>query len=613
LAVGRINSSNCNQNPGLLPCLLVGHSGTLGHSVLNVWRKPSLTPVPIDVDRPRFGLADLAVGMGTLTVLYFAARIGTQAFVGFHPPDVLPVVNLDPSNLPNYAARSTLRMFIALGLSTVFTLVYGYAAARSRRAETVLVPLLDVLQSVPVLGFLSITVTGFIALFPGSLLGLEAASIFAIFTGQAWNMTFSFYHSLRTVPRELDEMATMYGLSRWEKFSRLEVPSSMIGLVWNGMMSFGGGWFFLAASEAISVLNHSYTLPGLGSYVAVAVAQQNLKALSWAIITMVILIVAIDQFFWRPLVTLADRYKLELSAGEVRRFWVNDLWRSAKLPYYASRLFSPTSRAIDRAFCRVTEARSTGPAVARSLKANWIYNAVVITITIALIVVAVRFVLQGVGIREFGTATYLGLLTALRVIALIILSTAIWTPIGVAIGFSPRLARISQPIIQVLASFPANFVFPFATLAFIKLNVSINWGAMLLMALGAQWYILFNVIGGAQSVPNDLREMARSVGLKRWQLWRYVIGPGIFSSWVTGAITASGGAWNASIVSELVSWGNTTLTAKGLGAYIAEATSKGDWPRIVLGVGLMSVFVVGINRMIWRRLYGLAETKFRVG
>jgi NitT/TauT family transport system permease protein len=204
-------------------------------------------------------------------------------------------------------------------------------------------------------------------------------------------------------------------------------------------------------------------------------------------------------------------------------------------------------------------------------------------------------------------------LTALRVIALIILSTAIWTPIGVAIGFSPRLARISQPIIQVLASFPANFVFPFATLAFIKLNVSINWGAMLLMALGAQWYILFNVIGGAQSVPNDLREMARSVGLKRWQLWRYVIGPGIFSSWVTGAITASGGAWNASIVSELVSWGNTTLTAKGLGAYIAEATSKGDWPRIVLGVGLMSVFVVGINRMIWRRLYGLAETKFRVG
>jgi NitT/TauT family transport system permease protein len=581
--------------------------------VLNVGQKPALSPVPVQVDRPRFGLADMAVGLGTLTVLYFAARVGAESFVGFHPPDVLPVVSLDPANLPNYAARSTLRMFIALGLSTLFTLIYGYAAARSRRAETVLVPLLDILQSVPVLGFLSITVTGFIALFPGSLLGLEAASIFAIFTGQAWNMTFSFYQSLRTVPRELDEMATLYGLSRWEKFSRLEVPSAMIGLVWNGMMSFGGGWFFLAASEAISVLNHNYTLPGLGSYVAAAVAQQNLKALGWAVVTMVLLIVAIDQFFWRPLVTLADRYKLELSAGEVRRFWVNDLWRSAKLPYYASRLFSPAVRAVDRNFCRLTEVRHSRPRVAANPRSDRIYNAVLIVITAGLIVAAIRFVLLGAGIGEFATAAYLGLLTALRVIALIILSTLVWTPIGVAIGFNPRLARISQPIIQVLASFPANFVFPFATLAFIELNVNINWGSMLLMALGSQWYILFNVIGGAQSVPNDLREMARNLGLKNWRLWRYLIGPGVFSSWVTGAITASGGAWNASIVSELVSWGNTTLTAKGLGAYIAEATSKGDWPRIVLGVGLMSVFVVGINRMIWRRLYGLAETKFRLG
>ncbi len=581
--------------------------------MLNVWRKPPLTPVPIDVERPHFGVADLAVGLGTLTLLYFAARVGTQSFVGFHPPDVLPVVSLDPANLPNYAARSTLRMFIALGLSTIFTLIYGYAAARSRRAETVLVPLLDVLQSVPVLGFLSITVTGFIALFPGSLLGLEAASIFAIFTGQAWNMTFSFYQSLRTVPRELEEMATLYGLSRWEKFSRLEVPSAMIGLVWNGMMSFGGGWFFLAASEAISVLNHNYTLPGLGSYVAAAVAQQNLKALAWAVLTMVILIIAIDQFFWRPLVTLVDRYKLELSAGEVRRFWVNDLWRSANLPYYASRLFSPAGRAVDRAFSRLTEVRATATRATANPRSDRIYHVVVILITAGLITAAIRFVLEGAGIAEFATAAYLGLLTALRVLALIILSTLIWTPIGVAIGFNPHLSRISQPIVQVLASFPANFVFPFATLAFIKLNVPINWGSMLLMALGSQWYILFNVIGGAQGVPNDLREMARNLGLKSWRLWRYVIGPGIFSSWVTGAITASGGAWNASIVSELVSWGNTTLRAKGLGEYIAEATSKGDWPRIVVGVGLMSVFVVGINRLLWRRLYGLAETKFRLG
>src|SRR5580658_6794722 len=280
------------------------------------WRSFSLFSPQADVKRPTFGLPDVAVGLGILALLYVVARAGSQALVSFNPPDVIPSVDLDPRNLPNYAARSTLRMFIALGFSTLFTFVYGYAAARSKRAERVLVPLLDILQSVPVLGFLSVTVTAFIALFRGSLLGLEAASIFAIFTGQAWNMTFSFYQSLRTVPAELDEMATLYGLSKWERFTRLELPSSVIGLVWNGMMSFGGGWFFLAASESISVLNRQYTLPGLGSYVATAIAAKDLHAIVWAIITMVIIILLIDQFFWKPLVTIADRYKFELSAGE---------------------------------------------------------------------------------------------------------------------------------------------------------------------------------------------------------------------------------------------------------------------------------------------------------
>src|SRR6202000_2376703 len=257
-----------------------------------------------------FRPADLAVGLGTLLLLYLAARVGAESFVKFSPPDVIPTVDLDPVNLPNYAARSTLRMFVALIFSTLFTFIYGYVAARNRRAEKVLVPLLDILQSVPVLAFLSVTVTAFIALFRGSLLGLEAASIFAIFTGQAWNMTFSFYQSLRSVPHALDEMATLYRLSAWERFTRLELPASVIGLVWNAMMSFGGGWFFLAASEAISVLNRQYTLPGLGSYVAAAVTAQDMRALGWAIVTMVILILLIDQFFWKPLVTIAERYKL---------------------------------------------------------------------------------------------------------------------------------------------------------------------------------------------------------------------------------------------------------------------------------------------------------------
>jgi NitT/TauT family transport system permease protein len=579
-------------------------------SVLPTWRKASVSTT---TDRPTFGLADLAVGLGTLTLLYTAARIGSQSLVRFNPPEILPSVSLDPWLLPNYAARSTLRMFIALIASTLFTFVYGYAAARSRRAEKVLVPLLDILQSVPVLGFLSVTVTGFIALFRGSLLGLEAASIFAIFTGQAWNMTFSFYHSLRSVPRELDEMASLYRLSRWERFSRLELPSATLGLVWNGMMSFGGGWFFLAASEAISVLNRQYTLPGLGSYVAAAIEAKNLTALMWAILTMILLIVAIDQFFWKPLVTVADRYKLELSAGEQKRFWLVDLWRAASLPTYVGNLLAPGLNAIDALLCRLTAAGGETKRAGGSKIGDFIYNAVLIVVTFALILGGIRFILSEVGIAEVGHAMLLGLATCARVIFLIVISTVIWTPIGVAIGFSPKLARISQPIVQVLASFPANFLFPFATLGFLKIGLSLNWGSILLMALGSQWYLLFNVIGGAQAIPNDLREMAASFRLDRSREWRALIGPAIFGTWVTGAITASGGAWNASIVSELVSWGPTTLTAYGLGSYISQATAKGDWPRIVLGVGLMSVFVVGFNRFVWRRLYDLAEDKYRLG
>jgi NitT/TauT family transport system permease protein len=581
--------------------------------LLNIWRKPSSTDADRRAPLKMTLLADLAVGLGVMTLLYVVARAGAQSLVRFNPPDVIPTVSLDPQNLPNYAARSTLRMFLALGFSTVFTFVYGYAAARSRRAERVLVPLLDILQSIPVLGFLSVTVTAFIALFRGSLLGLEAASIFAIFTGQAWNMTFSFYHSLRSVPHELDEMATLYRLSKLERFTRLELPASVIGLVWNGMMSFGGGWFFLAASEAISVLNRQYTLPGIGSYVAAAVEARDLRALGWAIATMIVLILVIDQLFWRPLVTVAERYKLELSAAEERRFWLVDLWRSAALPRYAGRLASPILRAVDRWLSKVTAVPLTVNRGKPSRAGDLVYNAIVLLVAAGLLGAATRFVLSGVGIGEAGHAALLGLATGARVMALLIFSTVVWTPIGVAIGFSPKLSRISQPIVQILASFPANFLFPFATLGFIKLGLSLNWGSMLLMALGAQWYLLFNVIGGAQAIPNDLREMAASVGLRRIREWKALIGPGVFGAWVTGAITASGGAWNASIVSELVSWGNTTLKAYGLGAYISEATAKGDWPRIVLGVGLMSVFVVGVNRLVWRPLYDLAESKYRLG
>jgi len=561
-----------------------------------------------------FGLADIAVILGTLLLIALIARIGAGTLVSFRPPEDVPGVTLDPWNLPYYAGRSTLRMFIALGFSTLFTLVYGYVAAYSRRAEKVLIPLLDILQSVPVLGFLSITVTGFIALFPGSLLGLEAASIFAIFTSQAWNMTFSFYQSLKMVPRELEEAATLYRLSRWLRFTKLEVPSAMIGLIWNAMMSFGGGWFFVAASEAISVLNKQYTLPGIGSYVAEAVSNKNLSALGWAVLAIAIVILLVDQLFWRPLIAWSDKFRMEQNAAaEAPESWVYDLLKAARLPYLLGKALTPFWEWLNRLLSWLMP--PPPPVVADSNQQIWgdrVYNLLVLAVIGVLLVVGVHFILTTVGPGEVLKTFGLGILTLLRVIVLLLFATLIWTPIGVAIGFNPKIARLFQPVAQFLASFPANFIFPFATLFFIHSHISINWGSILLMALGAQWYILFNSIAGAMSIPTDLREMTTDFGVRGWHLWRKLIIPGIFSAWVTGGITASGGAWNASIVSEVVSWGQTTLIASGLGAYIAEATGKGDWPRITLGIGMMSLFVVGINRVFWRRLYHLAETKYHL-
>lgn len=561
---------------------------------------------------PAFGLADGVVVLGVLALLALIAHVGSAAMVSFRPPDVSPTISLDPRNLPEYALRSTTRMFIALGASMLFTLIYGSVAAHNRRAERVLVPLLDILQSVPVLGFLSITVTGFIALFPGSLLGLEAASIFAIFTSQVWNMTFSFYQSLRTVPKELSEAAALYRLSRWHRFTRLEAPSAAIPLLWNAMMSFGGGWFFVAASEAISVLNKDYTLPGIGSYVAAAVAAQDLSALGWAIVAMAVIILLVDQLFWRPLVAWSDKFRLEQSSsGDAPQSWVYDLLKSSRIPALGSSALAPAIAGLDRLMSVLLGRVSDGAVEPESPGVDRLYNLSLWLVMGALIAAVVHFVLVTVGLAEVATAFRLGIDTLLRVTVLLVFATLIWTPIGVAIGFNPRLAGRLQPVVQFLASFPANFIFPFATLFFIRSHISLDWGSILLMALGAQWYILFNAIAGAQTIPSDLREMADDVGLRGLERWRKLIIPGIFSAWVTGGVTASGGAWNASIVSEVVSWGGATLTANGLGAYIAQATSAGDWPRITLGIGMMSLFVVGINRLLWRRLYGLAERKYQ--
>jgi len=388
----------------------------------------------------------------------------------------------------------------------------------------------------------------------------------------------------------------------------------MIGLIWNAMMSFGGGWFFLAASEAISVLNQQYTLPGIGSYVAAAVTAQNMPALGYAVLTMAVVILAVDQVFWRPLVAWADKFRLEQSAAaEAPQSWVYDLIRQSRVAPVLGRFFAPAGDAATALLSSLGAIRVGGElSEQRAKTVERAYNALLAVAVVALVALAVHFILTTVGLAEVGRVVWLGALTLLRVLILLVFASLVWTPIGVAIGFNPRLARILQPAALFFASFPANFIFPFATLAFIRFHLSIDYGSILLMALGAQWYILFNSIAGASSIPTDLREMADDVGLQGRQRWRRLIIPGIFSAWVTGGITASGGAWNASIVSEVVTWGTSTLTATGLGAYIAEATTTGDWPRITLGVGMMSIYVVGVNRLLWRRLYALAEKKYHL-
>jgi NitT/TauT family transport system permease protein len=569
-----------------------------------------------------YGPADIAFLLGLFLLLYFTARVGSGLFVAFKPPTITPNVSLDPANLPYYAARSLLRMFTGLFLSVIFTLSYGYACAKSPRAEKILIPILDILQSVPVLGFLTVTITGFIALFRGSLLGLECASVFLVFTAQAWNMTFSFYHSLITIPRDLEEAATIFRLSKWRRFTTIEIPSAMIGLVWNGMMSFGGGWFFVVVSEALTVDKDTYTLPGIGSYVSKALDAMDVHALWYALLTMVVLIIVVDQLFWRPLVAWSEKFRLEMSTGgEVSRSWMLNLIRASKIPRQVSRFTRRLTNAVGKMMPKIhvtpgalhVPERFKRRATRRKFNEDLIYGILIGTVVIAGLIKGFQFIDKEVPAHEVLVCIYLGSITLARVLCIVLLATLVWTPIGVWIGFNPRLARGAQPIVLFLASFPANLIFPVITILFLKFDVSLNWGSILLMALGTQWYILFNTIAGGMSVPTDLREMARNMGVKGWQLWRKLIIPAIFPAWVTGAITASGGAWNASIVAEVVKWGNKTLIASGLGAYIYQYSNPRDVPRIVLGVTVMSFFVVGINRLFWRRLYALAEARYRLG
>ncbi|MFF4791979.1 ABC transporter permease [Streptomyces sp. NPDC001276] len=559
----------------------------------------------------RMTWVDLVVAAAVVVLLYLTLRVGKGITVSFSTSQSAKV-DTGVGQLPYDAARSLLRMFVALVLSTAFTFVYAYAAAKSRRLERILVPALDILQSVPVLAFLTVAVTGFVALFPGSMLGLECAAIFAIFTSQAWNMTFGFYHSLTSLPRELDELSRSFGFTRWMRFWKVELPAGMIGLVWNGMMSFGGGWFFLVASEAVTLGHTDYALPGVGSYAGAAIADGDLAKVGCAILTMAVMVIGVNFLFWRPLTAWAEKFKIEQSeASEVQRSVVLDFLRRSDWPRLVGRLLRPAGRALSRAG-RVfgTDDRPLVVPRGRRRAGDIAFALVAGGLIVWGLADLGRYLYDRTGLGVFGEPLLLGLATLARVAVLVVVATAVWVPIGVKIGFSPRLTRIAQPVVQVLASFPANFLFPLAVWFFIRSGLSIDIGGIFLMALGAQWYILFNTIAGAMAIPTDLREAMDDLGVKGRQRWRRLIIPGIFPSYVTGGITASGGAWNASIVAEVVTFGGTTLTATGLGAYIARATERGDHPQLIAGVVVMSVYVVCLNRFLWRPLYRLAETRY---
>ncbi|GAC1629784.1 MAG: ABC transporter permease subunit [Nevskia sp.] len=519
-------------------------------------------------------------------------------------------IDLDPAALPYYALRTTLRMVAAMLLSLVFSIAYAGLAAKNRRAERVLVPLLDILQSVPILGFLSFTVTFFLGLFPGRVFGAELASVFAIFTSQAWNMTFSVYQSLRTLPPDLVEATRSLRFSPFQRFRKLELPFAMPGLIWNMMMSMSGGWFFVVASEAITVGNQTITLPGVGSYVATAIADRNLGAIFWAILAMLIVIVLYDQLLFRPLIAWGEKFRADNEPGQVApQSWVlRMLQRSrfvAVLSGWGLGLLNRLLRRRPNRRNAVAEPRPAPAWAPLALDIVW-YGGVGLCAAFALWS-AVRYIGHTMGLADIGEVLLLALATMIRVVVLVAFASLVWVPIGVAIGLRPRLAAVAQPVAQFLAAFPANLFFPVAVFLIVRFKLHPDIWLSPLMILGTQWYILFNVVAGASVFPHDLRDAAANLHLRGWLWWKRVMIPGILPYYVTGAMTAAGGSWNASIVAEFVTWGDQQVQAHGLGSYIAQATTAGDYPKVVLGVAVMSLFVVTFNRLLWRPLYRGAE------
>jgi len=578
------------------------------------------TPLPPATQRPAGSrwswafLIDLVVFLLVCAAIFGIYAIG-RAWLG--PAHPQAVISQKPRDLPLYAFYSLVRISLAYALSLIFALVYGYVAASSRRAEIVLIPLLDILQSIPVLSFLPGVMLAMVALFPHSQLGVELGSILLIFTGQVWNMAFSFYSSLKTVPRDLREAAIVYRFSRWQRFAELDLPFATIGLVWNSMVSVAGGWFFLMACEMFVLGRRDFRLPGLGSFLQTAAGNGNTRAILWGVLAMIAIVVLMDQLIWRPVILWADKFKFEQveSSGAPQTTLLHLVGRASILVRLYRFLLRPFFNWLTVVFTLGAQRAAQTFAAPKQNRLHRIVGYIlagVILVGLGFAVFHASRELSHLHHEDYVELLQSAALTFLRVNSALLLS-ALWTvPVGVAIGFSPRLARIAQPLVQMAASIPATALFPIILLFLLRLRGGMEFAAMLLMLLGTQWYILFNVIAGAMAIPTDLKEAAQVFRFSSWDRWRFLILPGIFPYLVTGMVTASGGAWNASIVAEYFHFRGRIVSTPGLGSTISSASDAGRFDVLLAATLIMATVVVLINRLLWRRLYRLASSRFKL-
>lgn len=555
-----------------------------------------------------FTWGDLIALIAVIALIYLGVRLA------FAAPEIIegPEISLAPAALPWYSALSLGRMLAAYALSMVFTLLYGRVAAYNQRAERILMPLLDVLQSVPILSFLPVVLLSLSAILPEKV-AAELASIVLIFTSQVWNLTFAWYQSLTTIPKELREASSIFRLNSWFKFKHLELPFSAITLVWNSMMSWAGGWFFLMAAEIFTVGQRDFRLPGLGAYLHQAANLADFRAIAWGLGALVFLIVALDQVVWRPLLAWSDRFKLEMVAGAVTpTSWFYDAFRNARfLDWLRQTLFYPLSGRVDTSLLRRFPVSGEGDS---SRGGSWLASLtwIALGLVVAYAVYGTASMLLALPLDQWASIAAGTLATLLRVAAALAIALAWTVPLGVAIGTNPRLSAMLQPVVQISASVPATALFPVFLLFVLRLPAGLDLAAVLLMLMGTQWYLLFNVIAGASAIPQDLKYTATLLKLNRWERWRTLILPALFPYLITGAITAGGGAWNASIVAEHVTFAGETLQTVGIGALITQATAVGDYRLLLASTLSMILSVVLINRLLWRRLYRLAEDKYRM-